>query len=187
MPLFFSRHHCGKTKGDEQPELASWVNATDIKSCIYWLAHVCNQMKKISFLDRVVEHMVWSRYCVARLVDTSPMWLSLDIRIQLQMHVSYFLQAYQYLSSSALVSGQNSWDLRPKFHYLDHASADLDVINSNWKVTGCWDSEKWLGKIKSFCKSTSSGKSCSLRGLQRYTAFLKLRFKNRSEFKRREI
>ena len=156
-------------------------------ACFYFLSHVSHQMEQCALEDKVIVYMIWHMYHLCRLIDTSPMWLPKQTTLKFQEHTGCFLKAYQYLSQSALVSGKCAWDIRPKFHYLWHAAHDLNVINLNWKVTSCWEPEKWLGKIKALCKSTSSGKAASISGLQRYLAFLKIRFRNRRQFRKSEI
>eukprot|EP00959_Pyramimonas_sp_CCMP1952_P094318 1972954-Pyramimonas_sp.AAC.1 len=115
-------------------------------------------------------------------MDSSPMWLPSDTRRTLQRFVRTVLLGCQHMSSWALSNDVAAWDLRPKHHYLDRDATNLDVLPLNWNVTACWDSEKWLGKLKMCGKATHSAKAVGLRGLQRYVACLKVRFKNRGAF-----
>jgi hypothetical protein len=131
--------------------------------------------------------MLWRYYMMQRVMDRSPMWLPPREKRMLQMCTDRFLKAYQWLAHQALAEGRAMWSVRPKMHYVCHLMDELDLINLNPRATSCWESEKWLGKIKRFLKATHSSRHASLRGLQRYAAYLQVRFLRRRSCKRKEM
>ena len=114
-----------------------------------------------------------------RIMDHASMWLTLRQKKCLQQSAFQFQQAYQWLRNKAIHSRRSGWSIRPKLHYLCHLMDELDLIHLNPKVHSCWNSEKFLGKMKQFIKSTYNPRHASLRALQRYKAFLAVRFKRK--------
>ena len=141
-----------------------------------FLASVSSEIKASSESwsqeDKTIEYMLWMYFRMQRIIDRSPIWLSKQQKKMLQR---------------SREKGLLTLLVRSKLHYIWHMVDELDVIDLNPKVHSCWGSEKWLSKIKRFVKATHGNRSARLRALQRYFAFLKVRFKRRQSMKHREM
>ena len=91
-----------------------------------------------------------------------------------------FLICYQQLAVQADLANENLWGIRPKFHFFDESLGRMKETLENPARQSCMMEEDAMGKFKRVGQSTHRV-SQSLRGLQRYLIWLKLRWREISE------
>lgn len=173
----FSKKLITRPDDHTYPMISSFVKAAHMKIMIIYLASRLHDMNPTTEYEKLRATMMWGLATFVHILDTSPMWLSIEQANEACYAGRAFCMSYQKLAVINEDLRICLYKIRPKNHFFDHQVDDLERNRLNPNRVNCMQSEDFIGRNARLASKTHRW-TVSLRTLERYMITLRMRWKS---------